>query len=509
VFLLHVFLKREHRKKDKNRCNQKFEYLVSWAYHGHETIRGSVRQEYRDCAKYLILIDDLFFERSVNVMSALGLFLFLASCAASASAGCGELSLRAASGLQASVSGTPTERLQTAIRDGDASRVAQLLDAGADPNAPDARGNPPLLQAAWNGNTAVITKLLDHGANVNGRNAETGTSALFYAVLSGRETTVRLLLPRGARVDFRYRDNQTVLHIAAGQGNPAIAKDLIAAHADVNAVDQRDRTPLDEAILHDQLATVLLLLNSGADIHRVHTVDGRGPLHEACIKGFANVVRPLVVAGADPAGRDRFGLTPLDLALDYKNENAVAALLHSDTHSEAIGNAAAGAMEHAVLRGQTEIAKLLIQGGLPLNRRTSEGSTYLSDAALKGKKEVVQLLLAHGANVNAENQTGGTPLHDAALGGNPDVIKLLLDHGARIDAQDKDSDATPLMVAASLGRSGAVAILLQSGANANRKDRFGRTALDRARQANDPATIKLLETGIGAHSGSARSQNGR
>jgi cytohesin len=216
-----------------------------------------------------------------------------------------------------------------------------------------------------------------------------------------------------------------------------------------------------------------------------------------------------VIAGADPAGRDRFGLSPLDLALDYKNENVVAALLHLDTQSDAIGNAAGSAMEQAVLRGQTEIAKLLIQSGLPVNRRTPEGSTYLSDAALKGKKEVVQLLLAHGASVNAENQTGGTPLHDAALGGNPEVIRALLEHGARIDAQDKESNATPLMMAASLGRSGAVAILLQFGANATLRDRFGRTALDRARQANDPATIKLLETGVGAHSGSAHSQNGR
>ena len=441
--------------------------------------------------------------------SVLGLFFLLASYTASASVGFGGLSLRAAPGGQASVLGTPGELLQTAIRDGNTQRVEQLLEAGADPNAPDARGNPPLLQAAWNGNTAVIATLLDHGANVNGRNAETGTSALLYGVLSGREATVQLLLSRGARVDFRYRDNQTILHLAVDQGNPAIAKDLVTAHADVNAVDQRDRTPLDEAILHDQLSAILLLLDHGSDIHRVHIVDGRGPLHEASIKGFANLIRPLVAAGADPTMRDRFGLSPLDLALDYKNENVVAALLHLDIQSEAIGKAAGSAMEHAVLHGQTEIVKLLIQGGLPVNRPTPEGSTYLSDAALKGKKEVVQLLLAHGANVNAENETGGTPLHDAALGGNPEVVRLLLDRGASIDARDKESNATPLMMAASLGRSGAVAILLHFGANASLRDRFGRTALDRARQVNDPKTINLLESGVGAHSGSARSQNGR
>lgn len=431
----------------------------------------------------------------------LGLLLSIAWCAGCAGSAVGQQQ-------SAAVPGTPGERLQTAIRDGKAQDVERLLASGADPNAPDARGNPPLLQAAWNANPAVIAQLLGHGANVNARNAETGSSALLYGVLSGSESTVRLLLSGGARVDFRYRDNQTVLHIAAAKGNSPVMAALIAAHADVNAPDQGDRTPLDEAVLHDRLSAALLLLSHGADIHRVHAFDGRGALHEACIKGFANLVRPLISAGADAVQADRFGLTPLDLALDYKNENAVAALMHLDVQSEAIQRAGERAMEHATLRGQTEIAKLLLQSGLPINRRTAEGSTYLSDAALKGKKDLVQLLLDRGADVNAGNQAGGTPLHDAALGGNPEVIKLLLDHGARIDAQDKDSAATPLMMAASLGRSGAVAILLQRGANANLRDRFGRTALDRARQLEDPATIRLLETGMGAHSGPARSQNG-
>lgn len=439
----------------------------------------------------------------------LGLFLLLASSAACASIAFPALLLQSATHKHFYVSpGSPGELLQTAIRDGNAQAVESLLASGADPNRPDTHGNPPLVQAAWNGNPAVIGLLLDHGANVNGRNAETGSTALLYAVLSGRETTVRLLLNRGAHVDFRYRDDQTVVHIAAAKGNTPVLATLISARPEINAVDQRDRTPLDEAILHNQLSSVLLLLRSGANVHRVHSLDGRGPLHEACIKGYPNLIRPLVEAGADPILPDRFSLTPLDLALDYKNENVVATLLHLGMRSEALQKAAGNAMERAALRGQTEIAKLLVQGGLPLNERTSAGSTYLSDAALKGKKDVVQLLLDHGADVNAANQTGGTPLHDAALSGNPEIIKLLLDHGARIDAQDQESAATPLMMAASLGRSQAVAILLQRGANANLRDRYGRTALDRARQLEDPAIIRLLETGIGAHSGSSGSQNG-
>jgi hypothetical protein len=84
-------------------------------------------------------------------------------------------------------------------------------------------------------------------------------------------------------------------------------------------------------------------------------------------------------------------------------------------------------------------------------------------------------------------------LHDAALGRNPEVIALLLDHGAAVDARDTDENATPLMLAASLGRSQAVAMLLARGANPALRDRTGRTALERARDTQDDTTQNLLK----------------
>jgi ankyrin repeat protein len=64
------------------------------------------------------------------------------------------------------------------------------------------------------------------------------------------------------------------------------------------------------------------------------------------------------------------------------------------------------------------------------------------------------------------------------------------------------------MIAASLGRSSAVALLLHRGANPNLKDRFGHTALDRARQIDDDATIRLLEAAIGARTEPAPAKDG-
>jgi len=211
-------------------------------------------------------------------------------------------------------------------------------------------------------------------------------------------------------------------------------------------------------------------------------------------------IDPLLAAGADPGQRDRFGQTPLDLALAYKNVSVVAALLRIGKRLPASEEAAEGAMQSASLRGQTEIARLLIDAGFDIHQPIAKGSTYLHDAALKGQRKMVQLLLNKGAAVDAFDESGATPLHNAALNGSADVIALLLDHGAKIDLREEQSGATALMLAASLGRTDAVRLLLTRGASGALKDRAGHTALDRAKESDDQATIKLLETSHAASS---------
>lgn len=390
--------------------------------------------------------------------------------------------------------GSWPDALHAAVRSANLEDVKRLVAAGADVNAPDALGSTPLLMAAWSGNTEIASFLVAHGADVNALQPQTHSTALEYAVLTGRTAMVQLLLQAGARIDTRYRDNQTILQIAAAAGNPQIVSLLLAAGMDIGSVDVNGNTALDQAVLHGQAAVVSLLIAHGADVKRVHPVGGRGPLHEACIKGFANLVQPLIDAGADPIERDRSGQTPLDLALAYKNAKIVAALLHLPQKDAE--DAAEQAMESATLRGRTEIARMLIDSGFDISKPTAAGSTYLHDAALKGQKSVVQLLLERGAPVDALDQSGATALHNAALGGNADVIVILLDRGARIDAQDRESGATPLMLAASLGRAGAVALLLRRGANPALRDRAGHTALDRARETEEDDTVKLLETAL-------------
>ncbi len=383
--------------------------------------------------------------------------------------------------------------LTLAIHHGRLDIVKALLGSGADINATDPAGNTPLIAAVLAGKAAIVSYLLSQHADPNLRPGEAKAGALLYAVAAGRPDLVKSLLAAGANVALRYDGEQTILHFAASGSNTECLDLILAAHADIAALAANGNTPLDEAVLHGRTVNASLLLHHGADVRRVRDSDGRGVLDEACVKGYGGLVSVLIEAGADPASRDRWGQTPIDLALAYKNRAAVAVLLELAPRNANLPATISEAMERAVGRGRTEIVSMLLGSGWDPNRPTLAGSSYLNDAALKGQSKVVRLLLDRGARLDIRNQTGGTPLHDAALAGNTEVIGLLLDRGSPINARDLESGATPLMMAVSLGRIEAVALLLKRGANPALKDKSGHTALNRARDGQDPAVVKLLE----------------
>ena len=388
------------------------------------------------------------------------------------------------------------EMLHSAVREGRLETIDHLLAQGVSADARDALGSTPLFEAVVSGNVAVIKLLLRYRADVNASQPQNKT-ALAIAIRAGRSDLVKLLVAAGVDVTARQAGGRTELHLAAAQkGGEEITVILLVAHAPVDAVDDAGNTPLDAAVLHGRRAATAVLLANHANPRRVHAADGRGPLHEACVQGFAGLVTMLVQAGADPTATDRWGQTPLDLALAYKNAAAVTALFQLAEGNARLAEIFGEAMESATVRDRVVTARLLIDSGWSVNHQTRRHSTYLNDAALKGNAKMVRLLLERGARVDAHNEAGGTPLHDAALSGNVEVIELLLDHGSAVDERDLKTGATPLMLAASLGRTEAAALLLRRGADVRLKDNTGRTALDRARGGDDARLIDLLRMAV-------------
>jgi len=156
--------------------------------------------------------------------------------------------------------------------------VRRLLDAGADPNRQtlyptsgpvgDVRINPAppgssAFHIAANSDCLELVKMLaDRGANPNLLRKDDHTP-FSVAVLSTDEAIVKEMVERGANLTARYnptdhfadpvkpisltRQNQTIMHIAAGAAAPEVIQYLYSKGVRLDAKNSMDETPLDLA----------------------------------------------------------------------------------------------------------------------------------------------------------------------------------------------------------------------------------------------------------------------
>jgi ankyrin repeat protein/catechol 2,3-dioxygenase-like lactoylglutathione lyase family enzyme len=194
-----------------------------------------------------------------------------------------------------------TTGLHGAVRHPDAVRL--LLEHGADANARDVGDNATALHfAAANGTLDSVRLLLDAGADVHGIGDVHNGEVIGWAAREGNEAVVNLLLERGARHHVfsamalrdrdlvqklveehpdcllrrrsRFENMQTPVHAAlappdglgflAGQPDYAMLELLIELGADLEATDDKARTPLAVALLRGDHEAARLLKAAGA-----------------------------------------------------------------------------------------------------------------------------------------------------------------------------------------------------------------------------------------------------
>ena len=124
--------------------------------------------------------------------------------------------------------------LGDAAKSGDAALVTELLDEGANIDETDAYGTA-LHWAAINGNAEVVAVLAVRGADLNAKSDLLGTP-LHASAQRDFSEVASVLIDKGAGIDALDKDGNTPLHIAAKRGSADVAQVLIDAGADVNAI---------------------------------------------------------------------------------------------------------------------------------------------------------------------------------------------------------------------------------------------------------------------------------
>ena len=140
----------------------------------------------------------------------------------------------------------PDEQLILAVRGNQAAEVQRLLAQGANPNADRIagyEGRPALFHAATFGYVEIGRMLIDRGANVNFGADRGAVTPLMLAALNASAPMVALLIERGAAVDATAA-GATALTEAAQRGDPEVLRLLLEAGADPNVPMPDGRTPL-------------------------------------------------------------------------------------------------------------------------------------------------------------------------------------------------------------------------------------------------------------------------
>ena len=311
----------------------------------------------------------------------------------------------------------------------------RALAIGAHVNAQDSAGRPVLLIAARSLPMPWIERLIDAGADPNVRDAraESVLTQLAWAQRADAREIAPLLIRAGADPALAARDGSTPAGIARLTGQMELAA-LLEWPTGAHPGQKLDGASLAEAGRRGDLATLDRLLGLGLDINGSDAQGATALLHAAGT-GQLELVRALLDRGADPKRSSAREISP----------------------------AAA-----AILAGRQDVLELLVSRGLDLEAPLLGRLTALGLAAACLRAGLVDWLLRRGADVEG-NRAPESPLET--------VLALVFD-GTR-----------PLQpIQAMLER------LLESGANPDRPDSVGNTALLRLLAAGRPEPLLRDET---------------
>lgn len=228
---------------------------------------------------------------------------------------------------------------ENAVLAADRPRAAFLLDKGADINRRNPRGTTALHEAARHRDTALIGVLLDRKADIDALDSD-GWTPLMHAVFRNHVPSVKLLAARGANLEATTAEGLTPLALAISEGKFWSARALLDVGAQPSTPTAKDgltplmlaatqtRAPTRDLALaqgSDAVAIATDLIARGADVNAA-TPAGVTALMIAAGHDNAPMIGLLLRVGADPNARSADGKTALDIARAALNEASVKSL---------------------------------------------------------------------------------------------------------------------------------------------------------------------------------------
>jgi ankyrin repeat protein len=311
-------------------------------------------------------------------------------------------------------------------------------------------------------------------------------SALLKAVLNNEKAKVMEAFSNGADVNAKDNRGLTAVVYASGNGNLELVKYLMGKGADLKA-ETTDKigvtNALSEAIGSGNKSLVEFLLAQGMDLTSIGCKYG---MWKAVGSGKTELVHFLAEKLSDPSC---FNEALTRAGRDEEMLNFLLSKGADINYSGTIGNGNSAwytALMWAAFKNDKTIAEFLITKGANVNKGDGKGNTPLGEAIISGHLAMAEFLLSKGANPSHE-----LPL--AAGSGKMEFVKLLVEHGADLNFEETDHFRdTALIQVAFYGNKGLTIYLLSKGADPNKRDVSGETALMAAKRKNRFEIVKIL-----------------
>lgn len=213
--------------------------------------------------------------------------------------------------------------LEYAVGMGSVSAVEWFLDQGADPNG-TVNGEPLVMAAIANGDSRVLSLLLDRGASTESTGALDVTPIVFAIQLQNEEA-VRLLLSHGADPNGPSDSHPAPLHSAVLRGSVGLATALLRAGANPEYENKRGENALMIALAIRNRELVELLNDVGVRIS-VNAPTTTDAVENAIALDASRVFQAALEDGFDPATRFGEGWNLQQVCKIYQSSACSAAL---------------------------------------------------------------------------------------------------------------------------------------------------------------------------------------
>lgn len=214
-------------------------------------------------------------------------------------------------------------------------------------------------------------------------------------------------------------------------------------------------------------------------------------------------VQGFLQAGINPNAKNESGETALTFAI-LNADPKVAQVLAEKADINLKDDNGNAPLHLAVFKNRDALVDLFLEKNPDVNvggtRGKLENQTPLYAAVIQGNADLVKKLLDRGAKPNIADSEGGLPLTEAVVraNANPEIIRMLLEKGADVNARESNKNTALIFAAANRNinpqtRREIVEMLLKNGADKSIKGDGGKTALDWAKSVGNTDIAELLK----------------